>query len=223
MKKILGIAVLCLLGFSLKGYTIIIDPGHGGRYIGTCSFTKPQLVEKHVALELSKKLAELLRKKGYTVVLTREGDYALDTDDLIGDLIKRAKMSTDLNADIYLSIHLNGSLNKNTQGYEVYVPYEDKYPMKSYQLASALHYDLSHKIPPQFYGGSLGNLNALDKGIRASRFNVIKRATCPAVLVELAYLTHPGTAKKLRTEEYQDLLVNALYCGIRRYMIHSGH
>ena len=100
------------------------------------------------------------------------------------------------------------------------MPYEDKFPIKSYALAGAIHYDLSHEIKPEFCVGNFSNLNPLDRGIKATKCNVIKRATCPAVLVELAYLSNPATEKKLLTEGY-DTLVTSLYKGIQRYIAHS--
>lgn len=212
--------IACMISFiaPLPGVTIIIDPGHGGIYSGT-SNSEQHLVEKEVSLELALSLADRLRANGHTVILTRETDTELDKNDLIADLTKRAQFTTDHKADLFVSLHLNGSPNKANAGFEVYVPYEDQYPIKSYALASAIHYDLSHEIEPCFGGGSLGNLNALDKGIKASRFNVLKKATCPAVLIELAFLTHDETAQKLKTNAYKDLLVAGVYKGIMRYLL----
>ncbi len=203
----------------LQAATIVLDPGHGGKYIGTANDAE-QLVEKHLTLEVAKLLAEKLRANGHTVILTRETDTELDKDDLIADLTKRAQMTVDHNADLFVSLHFNGSLNQHSVGFEVYVPYEALYPIKSYSLASAIHYDISHEIEPYWHGGSLGNLNALDGGIKASRFNVIKKAQCPAVLVELAYLTHEETAKKLKSDVHKDILVTGVYKGIERYLTH---
>ncbi len=217
MKRLLVVSMLHVM--VLQSATIVLDPGHGGKYVGTANDAE-QLVEKHLSLEIAKQLAERLRSNKHTVILTRETDVALD-DDLITDLTKRAQVATDSKADLFVSLHFNGSTNKNRVGFEVYVPYESQYPIKCYSLASALHYDISHEIEPYFHGGSLGNLNALDGGIKASRFNVIKKATCPAVLVELAYLTNEESAKKLKTDVFKDILVTAVYKGIERYLTHS--
>lgn len=216
MKKLFFLLTFAL---SLSGATIVLDPGHGGKYIGTCN-DEENLVEKFLTLEVTLSLADRLKALGHKVVLTRTTDTELDKDDLIVDLTKRAALTSEHAADLFLSIHFNGSLNKQSVGFEVYVPYEDKYPMKSYALASAIHYDLSHEIEPVFFGGSLGNLNVLDRGIKASRFNVLKKAACPAVLVECAYLTHAETAKKLKTDEYKDQLVCAIEKGVQRYLAH---
>ncbi len=205
---------------SSSSYTIVIDPGHGGPYSGAVSPSE-RVVEKNAVLELALLLAEKLKEKGYNVVLTRTGDYALDPKDLISDLKKRAHITQEVKADILVSLHLNSSPSKKERGYMLFVPYEDKFPLKSYALAGALHYDLSHEVTPEFGGGNLGNVNRLDAGIRAAKFNVLMHSVCPSVLVELAYLSHPETEQQLLTKEYKEHLVKALYSGIRRYVIHD--
>jgi N-acetylmuramoyl-L-alanine amidase len=206
---------------SLKDYkhkrpTVVLDPGHGGIYHGQTSVNK-KLVEKKVALEITLQVAELLKKRNYRVILTRSTDTQLDKDDLIRDLTLRAQMGNI--ADMYVSLHLNGSTNQKIRGYEVYVPYMAKYPRKSYALASAMHYELSHLIEPVFGGGSLGNLNNIDHGIKAAKFNVLVKAQCPAILVEMDYLTNPTSEELLMTQKYKNLLVKAVYRGIRRYFL----
>lgn len=200
--------------------TIVLDPGHGGPYIGSASPSQ-RVVEKHAVLELALLLADRLREKGFTVVLTRTGDYALDPKDLISDLKKRAYLAREVNADVFVSLHLNSSASERAYGYMLFVPFEDKFPLKSYALASAIHYDMSHTIKPEFGGGTLGNVNSLDSGIRAAKFNVLVHSVCPSVLVELAYLSHPATEKQLLTKEYKETLVEAVYRGIRRYFFNQ--
>lgn len=212
----LGISVSVLVS---AGPTVVLDPGHGGRYVGTSSPSK-KIIEKEAALTVALQVAKQLKDLGYTVILTRVSDKILDEKDLINDLTLRAKMTTDHNAAIFVSIHFNGSLNPYSRGFEIYVPYEDKFPIKSYALAGALHYDLSHEIAPDFGGGTLGNLNGLDRGIKASRFNVLKKATCPAALVELAYITNPQTEQQILKDGF-DVYVTAVTKGIIRYLAHA--
>lgn len=201
--------------------TVVIDPGHGGPYVGAVSKSQ-RIVEKHAVLDIANLLTERLREKGFKVILTRTGDYALDPHDLINDLKMRAYIARDAKADVLVSLHLNSSPNEKISGFMLFVPYEDKYPIKSYALASALHYDISHEVKPEFGGGNLGNVNTIDLGIRASKFNVLIHSVCPSVLVELAYLTHPETEKQLGTMAYKERLVQGICAGIRRYFIHAG-
>lgn len=202
--------------FLQKTKTIVIDPGHGGVYEG-CASAQRTLIEKNLTLDVAKRLGQRLKSRGYCVIFTRTHDYEHDKHDLIKDLTVRADFTRKYNADIFVSLHFNWSKNKGIRGYELYVPYESKYPIRSYRLASCLHYELSHKIKPIFEGGLLGNHNNIDHGIRAAKFNVLVRSCCPAVILELEYLSHAGAANMLKRDEYKDQLAHAVYCGIQRY------
>jgi len=216
--KIFGIGTLLLGGTVLSMPTIILDPGHGGVYTGQTSANK-KLIEKDVALDIAQRVATLLREKKYNVIFTRTTDTQLDKDDLIKDLTMRADLTKQHNADVYVSLHLNGSPNQQARGYEIYVPFMTKYPRRSYALASSLHYELTQSIDPVFGGGSLGNLNNLDRGIKAAKFNVLVKSHCPAALIEMDFITNETVEKLLMTDAYRDTLANAVYRGIRRYFI----
>ena len=196
--------------------TIVLDPGHGGVYWGQIG-SRGNLIEKEIVLTLAKAIATKLRARGYRVILTRTSDVEFDKTNLLNDLASRAKFTRTYKADILVSLHLNGSKNTMIRGYEIYVPYESTFPARSYKLATSLHYELSHKIKPIFGGGALGNLNNLDHGISASKFNVLTKAQCAAVVVELDYLTNATSERMLSKPSYQTILVNAVYYGIRRY------
>jgi N-acetylmuramoyl-L-alanine amidase len=220
MKKVLYVHCLVVLlswyGVSQASWTVVLDPGHGGVYNNAVSVSG--LLEKHEVLKITKEVARLLESKGITVVLTRNDDIALDDKDLIEDLKKRAAVIEKCNGDIFVSIHLNLDPDVNISGYELYVPYADTLPIESYKLAASLHYSLSHKIGPEFGGGNLGNLNKIDRGIRAARFNVLVRATRPAVLVELGFLSHVPTAEALEKGEFGPLCAEAVCEGIITYV-----
>ncbi len=211
--------LLCLLlSFSwlLAAQTIILDPGHGGIYYGQISATR-KFKEKDVVLDLAKRLAARLKKKGHKVILTRETDKEFDKKNHINDLTQRAQFSQKYKADIFISLHLNSSVNKGLRGYEIYVPFECKYPQKCYKLACSLHYELSHKIKPRFYGGTLRNHNNIDMGIKAAKYNILVKSKCPTVVIELEYISNQQAERDLLTDVFRDQLVRALYCGIRRY------
>ena len=93
--------------------TIIIDPGHGGVYYGQSSIHGKSL-EKNVALDIAQRTAKRLRKYGYNVILTRTKDTEFDKKDLINDLALRAEFTRTYKADIFVSLHLNGNINKGS-------------------------------------------------------------------------------------------------------------
>lgn len=204
-----------LLGTVLmSGFKIVIDPGHGGKFTGAHGVTSG-VYEKQLALSIALKLAKELKKQGINVVLTRESDIALD-DDLMTDLRKRAAKGDD--ADLFVSIHLNASDSSKTQGFEVYIPYnESKIPLLSYMCANFVHHGLVHSVSPS-WSGTLGNRNDMDGGIRQAKFNVINVAKSrAAVLLELEYLSNPAGEKRMGNKSYQKKLVHSIAKAIAAY------
>jgi len=215
-KKFLTYVLVCFLCSYLgaQAFKVVIDPGHGGKFAGA-SGVKTHVPEKKLTLILARRLAKELKKHGINVCLTRESDVALD-DDLLTDLHKRAAMGDD--ADIFVSLHLNASDSKKTQGFEVYVPYsESGMPIESYRGASYIHYHLAHTVKPH-WSGTLGNRNDIDGGIRQAKFNVIAHTKGrAAVLLELEYLSNPSGEKRIRRGAYQKRLISSIAKAILEY------
>ncbi|MGC2310241.1 MAG: N-acetylmuramoyl-L-alanine amidase [Candidatus Babeliaceae bacterium] len=216
--KMLFFFNLIIFNSFLYAFTLVIDPGHGGKFNG-CTSSNGKLLEKNVTLSIAQKLATYLsEQENLQIILTRNTDKHL-ADELMDDLFKRVAIATLNNANLFISIHLNAtSTNKEiTNGFELYIPMHTKYPAQSYLLASFLHHQLSQHIPPQF-AGNLGNLNKQDGGIRAAKFNVISRAPCPAVLVELDYLSNPAVEELYLSEEYHLYIAQILAQGLIEYV-----
>ena len=92
--------------------TIIIDPGHGGKDAGAIGYR--QIREKDIVLQVSKKLAEELRKQtGATVVMTRDTDRFITLD-------RRDRVAVGINADLFISIHANAASRQDASGIEIY-------------------------------------------------------------------------------------------------------
>jgi N-acetylmuramoyl-L-alanine amidase len=92
--------------------TVVIDPGHGGEDPGAIGARKT--MEKDVVLKIGEKvLYHLGRHKEIKTFLTRKGDYFVP----LGD---RVKMAREYGADLFLSLHADGSFNPQIRGSSVY-------------------------------------------------------------------------------------------------------
>ena len=89
---------------------IVLDPGHGGRDQGTAG---SRLLEKAVTLNLSNRVAKILRAYGYKVELTRTRDTALSLDE-------RSAYANRTGADLFISIHANASSDRTVRGIETF-------------------------------------------------------------------------------------------------------
>jgi N-acetylmuramoyl-L-alanine amidase len=92
--------------------TVVIDPGHGGEDPGAIGARKT--MEKDVVLRIGEKvLYHLGRHKEIKTFLTRKGDYFVP----LGD---RVKLAREYGADLFLSLHADGSFNPQIRGSSVY-------------------------------------------------------------------------------------------------------
>ncbi|UCH82774.1 MAG: N-acetylmuramoyl-L-alanine amidase [Candidatus Latescibacterota bacterium] len=95
-----------------REYVVAVDAGHGGKDPGAIG--KNKLIEKHVALDLARRVAsEIDSKKGFNAVLTRDRDVYLS-------LVDRTRIAKKKDADIFVSIHLNSAKRKSARGVEVF-------------------------------------------------------------------------------------------------------
>ncbi len=112
-------AVLLALAVAAEGgFTVALDPGHGGSNLGAATRTAG-LFEKHVTLDLARRIKrQLARDKGIRVVLCRERDAFVPVR-------ARVRCGNEAGADLFLSLHANaspeGPARGTQQGFELYV------------------------------------------------------------------------------------------------------
>ncbi len=99
--------------------TIIIDPGHGGKFPGA---QYKGVSEKNINLAVALKLRDELKKKHphIKVILTRTTDKDLATT-LSADLGARSKIANEANGDLFISIHANAASNTSAYGAETII------------------------------------------------------------------------------------------------------
>lgn len=101
---------------NIKGKTVVIDPGHGGKDIGC---TDDKISEKNITLAVAYELAQLLEMEGANVILTRNGDYQPGQKIFLkrnNDIDERIAKAKENNADIFVSLHVNSSPKGNRAG-----------------------------------------------------------------------------------------------------------
>ncbi len=181
---------------------IILDAGHGGRDGGAAA--KDGTPEKDLNLDLTNRLAAYFRAAGYTVLLTREGDYSLGDNAPTGkkkqtDLASRlALMGTRENA-VFISIHMNTYPSEGCKGTQVW--YAADFPQAK-ALASSVQETVRQALQPQN-----------DRKIKAatSAIYLLHRATCPAILIECGFLTNSAESALLCTPDYRAALALVIF------------
>ena len=170
--------------------TIVIDPGHGGRDPGATSATG--YYEKDVNLQVSRKVASILRGRGLTVVMTRDSDVFIELEE-------RAAIANRHDPALFVSIHHDSHPDSGRRGYTTYIARRPS--IFTRQAARMIVKAMS----------SLG-LNSF--GVRAADYRVLVKTRCPAVLIECGYLSNWSEASLLRRPDFQNRLAKAIANGI---------
>ncbi len=169
---------------------VVIDAGHGGKDPGAVSLIG--IYEKSVNLSVALLVAGKLRAAGVDVVMTRR-------DDRFIELNERAAIANRVGAKLFVSIHADSSSNRSAHGFSAYVS----------RSASAKSQAAAKLILQRMAGGGANN-----RGTHRANFRVLVRTSCPAVLVELGYLSNRAEAMRLNRGDYQELLAKAICLGI---------
>lgn len=219
-----------------KFLKIVLDPGHGGDDPGAIG--KRGLREKDVTLAVSKHVKEYIEKAmpGVQVFLTRDHDKTLS-------LPSRTEFANRMQADLFISIHVNASLNREAQGVETYYLNitHDRYALRlaarenamSESETSNLEYILadlamkssvsdSVRLGRLVQDGLCGNLlehwgDIKNLGLKQAMFYVLMGAKMPAILVETSFISNKTDEKRLKEEHYQKALAEGIVKGIQRY------
>lgn len=166
---------------------IAIDPGHGGMHTGYEGRAGVQ--EKDINLDVSLELKRLLESWGARVVMTRTTDrhFSPVIDD---DLQARVDIVNRANPDLFLSIHTNGVANREARGFEVWVPMKARgaRDAESRRLAQCLLGELDEAWRNR----------SPNRGVKDDvNLRVLRGTNCPAALVELEFVSHPGVEREL--------------------------
>jgi N-acetylmuramoyl-L-alanine amidase len=194
--------------------TIVIDPGHGGWNTGTRSVVDGRL-EKEFTLDWARRLAPLLEKDGWHVLLTR-------TNDADVSLADRVAFAERHHATLFLSLHFNSAGNgaHDQSGLETYCLTPAGMPSN---LTRGYADDESQVFPNnawdeqnlqyavRLHRALLAVNGGVDRGVRRARFlGVLRGQNCPAVLLEAGYLSNPAEARRIADPAYRQKLAEAV-------------
>lgn len=193
---------------------ILIDPGHGDFDSGAIS--RSGLLEKDVNLCISLKLRDELNKKGYLVLMTRETDKGLYSNEgsLRGkkydDLNTRCKMKNESNCDMFISIHQNFFKDGSCSGAQVWYSKCEESKTLSKIIMKNFKTDLDEK-------------NHREEKPARNDYKILRcYYNIPSVIVECGFLTNYNDEKKLKDEKYQQKIAESLAKSVSEYFSIEG-
>jgi len=243
-------SALPLVSLNAEGrdFTVVIDPGHGGRDPGAIG---KRGKEKTINLNVALKLGNLIKTNcpDVKIVYTRNKDVFVGLD-------RRAQIANNANADLFISIHTNSvAKGRTVRGTETYTlglhrtddnlkvakkenaviliesDYEQRYAgfnpnsSESYIIFEFLQdknmeksVQLASLIQRQFKNTA----KRIDKGVHQAGFLVLRETTMPGVLVELGYISTPDEERYLLSEAGTDALAKSIYQAFITYKEQNG-
>jgi N-acetylmuramoyl-L-alanine amidase len=180
---------------SLRGKTIVVDPGHGGEADG--SIGPLRTVEKDVVLALGKLLKDELERRGARALLTRESDTTLGTYD-------RVDFAREEEADFLISLHANA------------LPDGDN-PFLRHGSGTYYYHPGSHRAAETIHRRLLQAARLRDDGIFYDDLALVRPTEFPAVLVEVAYMMYPEEEELLRDSKFLKRVARGLAKGLQDY------
>lgn len=190
---------------SLSGTLVVLDPGHGGTDVGALGLDKTAY-ESRINLALAAETKAALEKRGATVLLTR-------TDDTDVTLEERKAYARNNGADLFVSIHCNGSVNASKLGTSVYY-----YRPFSQPLASAVYEKMLALFQNDFYASDAAKRSACAVGTLYNPFSVTRLEECPSILVETAFVTNDNECRLLLDGANREKIAEAIASGIESYL-----
>lgn len=227
-----------------KTFTVVIDPGHGGRDPGALgSISK----EKDIALSVAKKLGEKINinHSDVKVVYTRTTDKFVALDE-------RPRIANRAKAHLFISIHANAldRRRRSPQGVETYIlglhrsqdnlevakrensviVYEDDYKTKyqGFDPKEPESYIIFEFMSNKFLEQSLNfasltqnelinGAKRINRDVRQAGFLVLRETGMPSVLIELGYITNREEEKYMNSAQGQNELANSIYSAFTKY------
>lgn len=220
------------------GPLVVLDPGHGGEDHGAMGAHGRS--EAELVLDISRRVRAWLSRVAprVRVRLTRESDVLLSLEE-------RAAMANVLEADLFVSVHLNASSEPVEHGGVASFVLDVNNDRNVLRLAARENQTKTSAVSElQFLVGSLARAEQAresreaarliqsgtlfggrrfkphlhDRGVRSAMFYVLVGAQMPAVLVEASFLTQPDEAQLLAQGGYRDALAEGIARGIAHYL-----
>ncbi len=225
-------------------FTVVLDPGHGGRDPGALGAISK---EKDIVLSVAKKLGAKINANhsDVKVVYTRTTDVFIPLDE-------RPKIANKANAQLFISLHCNALDRHKTspQGVETYIlglhrsqdnlevakrensviEYEDNYETKyqGFDPKEPESYIIFEFMSNKFLEQSLNfatltqhelinGAKRTNRNVRQAGFLVLRETGMPSALIELGYISNRAEEKYLNSTHGQNVLVNSIHNAFTQY------
>lgn len=220
-----------------SGFTVVIDPGHGGKDPGTLGSS---CKEKDIVLGIGLKLGKLIasRQPDVKIVYTR-------STDVFPELYQRAEIANKAKANLFISLHADHAETSSVRGPSTFtlgqnrtaenmavakrensvILLEENYKQRyeGFDPNSAESYIMFEFMQDNYMNQSIQFASTIqskfvangryDRGVRQDVFLVLRCTSMPSVLIEVGFLSNPTEEAYLKSEEGQEQTALCIYNG----------
>ena len=172
-----------------SAFRVVIDAGHGGHDSGA---RNGSVLEKHLALDVSRRLARYLNRRGIKTTYTRGTNFV--------SLSSRVATANRYSDAVFVSIHFNSASNRGATGIETFY-----YTPQSELLAHLVQTNIIHKT------------RRVNRGVKYRGFKVIRSTRVPSILVEGGFLSNNRECRRCVDKVHRQKLAEAIGHGIVRF------
>ena len=216
---VLPLAAMVFFAFTLKmktinsplhyaeKITVVIDAGHGGDDNGAKS--ENGIYEKNLTLSIAQKIKELNNDKNLNIVLSRDEDETITPK-------QRVYLAKSLKADLFISIHLDAEVNKNTtSGLGILIPNNDNPYLKESKI---LGFDINESFKNSYQLPVANDLKQREKGVW-----ILKANECPSLIVSPGFISTETDLKYLMQPQNQRTIATNILNGIEKYILKADN
>ena len=243
MKRIVSLILSLFIGFNAFAFTLVIDPGHGGKDSGALGRNSK---EKDINLAVALAFGEMVKANcpDVKIIYTRKTDVFVE-------LSERAEIANKAKADLFVSIHTNslpkGRISRGTETYTLgmhkaaenlevakrensVIAMESNYKTQyeGFDPSSSESYIIFEFMQDQNMEKSVefarnvqrefaSTAGRKNKGVYQAGFLVLRETSMPSALIELGYISTPDEEKFLRSSNGQKALARSIYKGFKAY------
>ncbi|EOD67321.1 N-acetylmuramoyl-L-alanine amidase [Amycolatopsis vancoresmycina] len=190
-------------GPRLRGKRIVIDPGHGGDDLGVVA---GGLREADIAWDLARRLEGRMKATGMEALISRGPNHS-PTE------LERARFANDAGADLFLSLHSDGNRSTRAQGIASF----------HFGTGNGTTSTVGELLAGFIQREVAARTGMLDCRTHYKTWEIFTRTRCPAVRVEIGYLTNPDDARKLGDPAFRDIVAEGILIAVKRlYLLGEG-
>lgn len=194
--------------------TVVLDPGHGGVDSGA---TNRWGAEKSFSLDVAQAARISLMQAGYKVEMTRTSDRSVGLED-------RVLFANKFPNSIFVSIHFN--MGGSAEGLESYALAPSGVASNAANEVSIADTrwcagngqdEQNIALAAAVHATVMTRLNMFDRGVKHSRFHVLRNVRVPAVLIECGFLSNVTEGQRIATSFFRQQVGSAIAQGIQNY------